>query len=286
MDVAQGIANQAAIAVESAQLYREMAAKERMDRELQVARQIQASFLPDSCPAIPGWQVAADWRSARQVGGDFYDFIELPGGRWGLVIADVSDKGVPAALFMALSRTLIRAAAADGHGPAEVLEHANRVMLADTRSEMFVTAFYAVLDPQRNVLTYANAGHNPPLLVRGNSGKLLRLHDHGIVLGIVEDVHLADNLVDLAPGDVLVLYTDGVTDAINDQEQEFGEERLAEIVQQSAGRPAADIVAAINAAVAGFVGDTPVFDDYTLVVLKYGGMEADVAGACAVERVR
>jgi len=286
MDVAQGIANQAAIAVESAQLYREMAAKERLERELQVARQIQASFLPERCPALPGWQVAANWRSARQVGGDFYDFIELPGDRWGLVIADVSDKGVPAALFMALSRTLIRAAAVDGRGPAAVLRHANALMLADTRAEMFVSVFYAVLDSRRRVLTYANAGHNPPFLVRGESGALLRLHDHGIVLGIVEDVQLADHQVALTPGDVLVLYTDGVTDAVNGQDEEFGEGRLADVVQQNAARPAEEIAAAINAAVAEFVGDTPAVDDYTLVVLKYGAQGEEAAVTCAVEPVR
>jgi len=280
IDVAQGIANQAAIAVETAQLYREMAAKERLERELEVARQIQASFLPDSCPAIPGWQVAADWRSARQVGGDFYDFIELPGGRWGLVIADVSDKGVPAALFMALSRTLIRATASEDRGPADVLSHANALMLADTRSELFVTAFYAVLDTRRHVLTYASAGHNPPLLVRARDGELLRLRADGIVLGIVEDVDLEERQVDLAEGDVLVLYTDGVTDAINSREEEFSEGRLREVVQQNAGLSVAGIAAAVNDAVADFVGDTPAFDDFTLVVLKYGGAAADVAGAC------
>ncbi|MBU1878798.1 MAG: GAF domain-containing protein, partial [Chloroflexi bacterium] len=283
VDVVQGIANQAAIAVETAQLYRETAAKDRMERELQVARQIQTSFLPDSCPAIPGWQVAAEWRSARQVGGDFYDFIELPGDCWGLVVADVSDKGVPAALFMALSRTMIRAAAAEGRQPAQLLSQVNTLMLADTRSEMFVTAFYAMLDTRQHSLTYANAGHNPPLLVRAQTGELVRLANHGIVLGIVPDVMLENSPMDLALGDVLVLYTDGVTDAIDAQDHEFGEERLAALVQQHAHRPAREIVAAIDQAVADFVGDTPAFDDFTLVVLKHTSVDDTALAVCEAD---
>ncbi|MFH1926820.1 MAG: GAF domain-containing protein, partial [Chloroflexota bacterium] len=163
ISVLMGIANQVSVAIENARLYQESLEKERMTRELQVARDIQISFLPKACPQVPGWQVCADWRSAREVGGDFYDFIWLDTNHLGLVIADVSDKGVPAALFMALSRTVMRASATDARSPVEALVRANELLTADTSSGMFVTLFYGILDITTGQLRYGRAGHNPPL---------------------------------------------------------------------------------------------------------------------------
>ncbi|NLD73385.1 MAG: GAF domain-containing protein, partial [Chloroflexi bacterium] len=152
LSILSGVANQAAMAVEAAQLYEQTLVQQRLEREIELAREIQTTFLPDTTPMLEGWRVAIEWRAARGVGGDYYDFIPLEDGRWGLLIADVSDKGVGAALYMALSRTVIRAAALDARGPAETLERANRVLVGDNRSGMFVTLFYAVLDPQTGAL--------------------------------------------------------------------------------------------------------------------------------------
>ncbi|MDY7041850.1 MAG: GAF domain-containing protein, partial [Chloroflexota bacterium] len=213
VNILTGIANQTAIAIENTQLHRQEAERERLKREMEVAREIQASFMPEHCPYLPGWELCAYWQAAYQVGGDFYDFFNLADDRLGLVIADVADKGVPAALFMALSRTLIRVTAHGGRSPAEALQRANELIMSDADSELFVTVFYAILDQQTGTLTYASGGHNPPLLIRRN-GQVESLRARGTVLGIVEHIELEEKQISLEPGDVLVLYTDGVTDAI------------------------------------------------------------------------
>ena len=267
MNILVGIANQAAIAIENTQLYRQEAERQRLERELHVAREIQASFLPEKCPQLPGWKLDIYWRSAYQVGGDFYDLFLLPDGRLGLVIADVADKGVPAALFMALSRTLLRVVAQDVLSPARVLERANDLIISHTRSDLFVTVFYAILDPGTGTLTYANAGHNPPLLVRRDQDVEL-LRTGGIVLGIVSPIHLEEKSVCLELGDVLVLYTDGVTDAIDVDENEFGTARVVEIVRRTWSQGPTDIIASIIKEVQSFAGNVPQFDDLTLVAIK------------------
>ncbi len=214
MNILTGIAGQAAIAVENNHLLKEAAEQERMKQELEVARQIQASFLPECCPTIPGWEMAAIWRSARQVGGDFYDFIPLPPGkgeaeaeqgRTGVVIADVADKGVPAALFMALSRTLVRSVATGGGAAAATIGRANTLIAADARSDLFVTLFYAILPSVAGEVTYVNAGHMPPLLVRSTDGTTEELRTEGIALGILPDFEFEQRTVHLDPGDTLIL---------------------------------------------------------------------------------
>jgi len=267
MNILTGIANQAAIAVESDRLTREAAEQERLAHELEVAQEIQTSFLPESCPALPGWEIAAHWRSARRVGGDFYDFLRLPNGHLGLVIADVADKGIPAALFMALSRTLVRVAALTGRGPAKALERANQLILSDARSDLFVTIFYAAIDTTTGQMLYTNAGHNPPLLVRANR-QVETLRCPGIALGVLEEIQLQERETFLAPGDMLVLYTDGVTEAINADEDEFGVERLIEIVTARRREPASEILAHVDQAVTTFVAGQPQFDDVTLVIAR------------------
>ena len=270
MNILTGIANQTAIAIESTQLYRQEAERERLKREMEVAREIQASFMPEHCPYLPGWELCTYWQAAYQVGGDFYDFISLPGNRLGLVIADVADKGVPAALFMALSRTLVRVTAHDGRSPAKALQRANELIMSDADSDLFVTVFYAILDPQTGTLTYASGGHNPPLLIRRN-GQAELLRARGIVLGIAEHIELEEKCTALEPADVLVLYTDGVTESINADEEEFGLARLTEVIQRTRQQNPTDIIEAINNEVMAFVGDMPQFDDFTLVALKRSG---------------
>jgi serine phosphatase RsbU (regulator of sigma subunit)/putative methionine-R-sulfoxide reductase with GAF domain len=270
MNILTGIANQAAMAVESDHLAREATEQERLTRELEVAQEIQVSFLPESHPVIPGWEIAAHWRSARRVGGDFYDFLQLPNGCLGLVIADVADKGIPAALFMALSRTLVRVSALSGRGPAKALERANQLILSDARSDLFVTIFYAVITPETGQMLYSSAGHNPPLLVR-SGGQVENLCCRGIALGILEEIQLGEKETHLNPGDMLVLYTDGVTEAINAEGEEFGLERLTEIAIAGRGEPVSEILAHVDTAVTTFAAGQPPFDDVTLVITRRVG---------------
>ncbi|MFA5332253.1 MAG: SpoIIE family protein phosphatase [Methanoregula sp.] len=250
------------------ELRRTTAEKERFAKELEIAKGIQQSFLPDSAPVIPGIELVAKNIPALEVGGDFYDFIPVAKNRWGLVIADVSGKGVPAALFMALSRTLIRASTLVDADPAQSIGRANRMICEDSKSSMFVTLFYAVLDAQEMTLNYVNAGHNPPLLLQDGAVAVRLLKAKGIALGVIDEVDLQSVKVNLKPGDVLVLYTDGVTEAINSKEEEFGEERLLRVITENRSRPAQEIMDRILAAITAFAGDQPQFDDITLMVLR------------------
>ena len=276
MTILSGIAGQAAIAIENDRLLREAAEQERLKQELEVAQRIQTSFLPECCPPIPGWDLAAYWRSAREVGGDFYDFIPLPTraedvggqGRMGLVIADVADKGVPAALFMALSRTLLRTVSIDGRPPSEAVSRTNELILADARSDLFVTMFYIILRPWSGDVVYVNAGHMPPLVVRAEEGTAEELRVPGMALGILPDVAFGEHSSHLKRGDTLILYTDGVTDAMNAQKESFGLERLKELVRNHRHEPAQNLAQTINEAVAEFVGEATQFDDFTLLVAK------------------
>ncbi|MGC9436030.1 MAG: SpoIIE family protein phosphatase [Methanomicrobiales archaeon] len=257
------------------ELRRTTAEAERIGRELEIAHQIQESFLPDRPPRLPGLDIAGRNIPALEVGGDFYDFIELTGKKQGLVIADVSGKGVPAALFMALSRTLIRASAENRTDPRVAIELANRLISRDARTSMFVTAFYAIVDPGARELTYVNAGHNPPLLVRGASGSTEWLQADGIALGVLEEMVFESVQVALSPGDLVVMYTDGVTEAQNEANEEFGEDRLVEMVTRSRSLDAESVLDAIITAITDHAGTHPQHDDITLLVLKVGGPDQD-----------
>jgi serine phosphatase RsbU (regulator of sigma subunit) len=269
------IANQAAIALENARLYQEEIQRRQFEHELALGRQVQLSLLPKSCPVVPGWECAAVYEPARIVAGDFYDFIELPGepGRLGVVIADVVGKGVAAALYMALSRTMVRTAALSGRRPAQALTRANKLIRKDSRSDQFVTVLYAVLDPQSGKLVYSNAGHNRPLWLRAATGEVHELAARGIVLGIFEEVELEEQEIDVAPGDLLLFYTDGVTEATNAEGQLFGEDRLRAVIVDQAASTAEQVLQAVMGAVEAFVGDTPQSDDVTLFVLKRWALE-------------
>jgi sigma-B regulation protein RsbU (phosphoserine phosphatase) len=276
MTILSGIAGQAAIAVENDRLLRESAEQERMKQELEVAQRIQVSFLPECCPPVPGWELAALWRSAREVGGDFYDFIPLPvrlgsdgdGGRMGLVVADVADKGVPAALFMALSRTLLRTVSIDGRSPSDAISRTNDLILADARSDLFVTMFYTILQPWSGDIVYVNAGHVPPLVVRAEEGMAEELRVPGMALGVLPHERFGEYTSHLKRGDALILYTDGVTDALNAEQESFGLGRLKELVRDHSHESADELAQTINGAVADFVGEAVQFDDFTLVVAR------------------
>jgi len=243
-----------------------------MERELQVARQLQASLLPDGTPQIPGWEFVVRWQPAREVAGDYYDFILCEEGQLGLVIADVSGKGMPSALFMALTRSIVRASMGHAPSPADGIAHANRLICADAGDGMFVTLFFALLDPVTGGFTYVNAGHNPPLLCkpgdRAGGRAAAELMPTGMALGIITDWPFEQRTLHLEPGDFIVLYTDGVTDAMDPHRQPFGKERLEEIVWKQCGRSAIDILAALEHAIAEHTGSMAQFDDIAILVVR------------------
>jgi serine phosphatase RsbU (regulator of sigma subunit) len=242
--------------------------KGQLERELQMAHEVQTSFLPHEVPQIPGWEVVARWQPAREVSGDYYDFVPRRDGHLGLVIADVAGKGMPAALFMVLTRSIIRASLGLAQLPEQGITSANRLLCADAAGGMFVTLLYALLNPESGQLTYVNAGHEPPLLYRADGGQLTELRPTGMALGVVEDTPYEQRTVQLDPGDFCVLYTDGLTDVIDAQERDFGIERLQRVLLEHQHAPAADIATALERAVADFAGPSAPFDDVALVVIK------------------
>jgi sigma-B regulation protein RsbU (phosphoserine phosphatase) len=266
----QLLANQAAIAIENTRLHQDDIVRQRMEKELAIGRQIQLSLLPKSCPSVEGWLFCDAYKPAREVGGDFYDFFEIPDkpGSIGLVIADVADKGVPAALFMGVSRTLIRSAALSGKDPASTLQSANKLILAESESGLFLSAFYGILDTISGQLRFANAGHNPPLWYSASEGQITRLSAKGIVLCVLDEISLEERHIKINFDDVIVFYTDGVTEAFNVDYEEFGEERLRDVIARFANCSAAEILKAIVDAVEDFSGEQDQTDDLTLFVVK------------------
>jgi serine phosphatase RsbU (regulator of sigma subunit) len=259
--------SQVAIALERARLH-DLAETQRarQEKELEMARGVQRSLLPSCLPRILGFTLAADWRPAREVAGDFYDFFPLADGRWGMVLADVSGKGAPAALYMAMARSLIRSEAGRYSKPSAVLTEVNRRLLVESCGEMFVTVFYAIVDPVLRSLTYASAGHEPPFLRRA-SGGVERLAYGGLIMGLFEELTLTDGTLNLGSGDTLVAYTDGLTDTVNNQDDAWGHTRLADAVI-SAPAAAQDILTHILKDLAAFAGPVPQPDDITLLILN------------------
>ncbi len=275
LDLLTSFAAIAGIALENARLHRLEVEAARLERELSMAYEIQRSMLPHHLPAFPGYELAAAWHSAREVAGDFYDAFPLEGDRLGVVIADVADKGVGAALFMAVARSLIRGIAAAALFPLDTIHQANRLMrLEGSDSGMFVTAYYTVFERGGRAVG-VNAGHNQPLLYRHRTGETLWLPRGGRAMGWFDQIPLTPHPIELEPGDVLVYYTDGLTDAENEHGLFFGPHHLAEIVREEArrGRSAQEILDRISAVVNAFVGQAPPFDDLTMIVVKYTGEE-------------
>lgn len=247
---------------------------EKMERELVLAGEMQASFLPSAPTDLPGWQIAVTLKPARKMSGDFYDLNLLSNGQCRLLIADVVDKGVGAALYMVLSWSLLRTSAEEyPDRPEQVLHAANRRLLKDTHAEEFVTVFYGLLDPTTGLLTYANAGHSPAMLIRGQIDRQVEhLARTGVPLGVFEHESWEQQNVQIDPGDVLVLYTDGAHEAENERGEPFGTARLQKAVRSyldsSAGqRPSAQAMQAhILAEIDAFTEGAPPLDDITLVI--------------------
>lgn len=266
--ILSGIAGQAAIAIENARLQAQEAEQARLGRELELAEDIQRRLLPMQAPVVPGYQIVYRWRSAHEVGGDFFDFIALAPGRLGLVIADVSDKGIPAALYMMFARTLLRAVAFSDREPAATLERTNELIISDSTSDMFVTAYYSILDSERHELTYASAGHNLAFYSPADGRLPEPMITGGIALGIIDEAEIEEKTLALAPGDLVLFYTDGAVDALNAEGAAFGEESLIELLHAQRDQPAEAIADAIDAAVRAFAADSPQYDDFTLILVK------------------
>lgn len=242
--------------------------KEALERELQVARKIQVSMLPMRLPALPGYDFGARMLPARAVGGDLFDFIPLGKGRLGVVIGDVSDKGVPAALFMALTRSLLRAEAQRSSSPARVLQAVNDRLLEMNAAGMFVTVLYGVLDLPTSRFTCVRAGHEMPLLFNAR-GELISLPFwEGQLLGVLPGPSLKEMVIEIPPGGKLLLYTDGATDAINSQGVRLGSERLLEIVQASLDGSAQELCEQVIEALTAYQVGCPQADDITLVAIS------------------
>jgi phosphoserine phosphatase RsbU/P len=242
-----------------------------LDRDLAIAADIQRSFLPAS--GVPDaerndFALHATMLPAHAVGGDFYDYFSLQESRLGVVIGDVSGKGVPAALLMAVTRTLLRACAQRGAAPGSCLEEVNRLLLRDTSSERFVTLFYAVLDAQRGELSYANGGHNPPLLLRAN-GTVEELPKGGLVVGIVPGATYETRSVPFHPGDQLFLYTDGISEAMNARREQFSSPRLLDVLSQSSGVSPEELVRRVVDAVRHFTAGAAQSDDLTALAVLH-----------------
>jgi anti-sigma regulatory factor (Ser/Thr protein kinase) len=245
--------------------------RERMDQELRVARVIQETLLPRDVPALPGWHIAPFWQPARAVSGDFYDFIHYPSGKLGIVIADVTDKGVPAALLMATTRSILRARAERQESPGQVLAEVNDLLCPDIPPKMFVTCLFAVLDPARGTLRFANAGQNLPYL-RTSSG-LVELWARGMPLGLMQGMAYEEKEVFFAPGDTLLLSSDGLVEAHNDNREMFGFPRLKELMAGS--ERGSSLVERLMQNLAAFTG--PGYeqeDDITLLVVERDSLPA------------
>jgi phosphoserine phosphatase RsbU/P len=244
--------------------------KERMEKELETARWIQQSILPHALPAYPGFDLGAFLMPARAVGGDLYDFIPLPGGALGIVIGDVSDKGVPAAIFMALTYSLLRAEAPRWASPAQVLRSVNGHLIGMNDAGMFVTVLYGVLYGKERRFTYARAGHDLPIQLDGAGNLPVCEHGSGNMLGVFDTPALDEQTIHLEPGGLLLLYTDGATDVTNEQGERFGRERLQELVQTNAHGSAQALCAAVWASLAAYQGSSPQFDDAALIAVRAG----------------
>jgi sigma-B regulation protein RsbU (phosphoserine phosphatase) len=255
-----GFLNQATRALQTVSLRRQ---------ELALAGRVQASLLPEKSPEIPGWQISATWKPARETSGDFYDFVPLPNGRIGIVIADVVDKGMGAALLMALCRTLIRTYAIEfPNNPEHLLQVTNQRILTDIDAGLFVTLFYGVLDPSSGKLTYSNAGHPPPyIFTPGGNPNMTTLSGSGMPLGVSDEANWQQGSLKISSGDMLLLYTDGVLDTQNPRGEFLGEEGMLKIIKNQMGFSAREVQDRLLSGVFNFAGTGPQVDDITLMIL-------------------
>jgi sigma-B regulation protein RsbU (phosphoserine phosphatase) len=270
--VFQSIVEQSAFALCNAIVYSEAAEKRRIDRDLDTARDIQRILLPAAPPDIPGYEIAGVNIPAGQVSGDYYDYIPIAADRFGIAIADVCGKGVPASLIMAMCRSVLRSVAPSSSSAARVLHQVNRQLYPDIREDMFISMAYLILEKGSENLVLSRAGHDAPLLYRTATRSVEKVNPPGMALGIdsggVFDRVTGDFTVRLESGDCLILYTDGVTEALDSNGIEFGIARLIEVIQGSADESAQAVVVQVTERVRSFVGSQPQNDDITLVAIR------------------
>jgi len=261
------IAAQSAQVVETARLYEMERSLIHMKEEVRLAARIQTDLLPRTSPAPVGYDIAGKSVPAQMVGGDYFDFMQMPEGRYGVTLGDVSGKGLPAALLMANLQATLRGQTLFGGSVRECIQRSNKLLAESTSPEKFVTLFYSVLDPGGKTLTYCNAGHDAPMLLRAG-GATDRLATGGVVLSILDDYAYQEETVPFGPGDLMVVYSDGISEAMNPADEQFGEARIAEVIGRERHRSAGEIIESIIAAVRAHAETAPQMDDMTLVVIK------------------
>lgn len=261
------IATESAQVIENARLYKEEQALLRMQEEMKLAYEIQTNLLPREPPKIEAYDVAGKSIPAKAVGGDYYDFIRIDDNRMGVCLGDVSGKGMPAALLMANLQATLRSHVMQNLAPCECLKRSNDLIFRSTDADRFATLFYGVLDTKNHTLEYCNAGHNYPYLV-GKDGNAVRLRTSGTVLGTFPEISFAGDRISLRPDDILLVYSDGITESLNEGDEEFSEGRLAEVVIENRWKTASDLIDGILEAVRTFAGKAPQADDITALVVK------------------
>jgi len=268
IEIIEGIAKHISLAVQNERLKKEMIDRERIQKELQLAQDIQRTFLPEELPQIPGWKIASRWQPAKQVGGDFYDAFQIEGERLGIVIADVSDKGLAASLYMTVAQTLIHAEGRSGSDPMTTLQKVNEIIVQNSREGLFVTCFYAVIHLQTGEMVYANAGHNRPLWYSRSERKLNWLLKGGMPLGVEPNQHFSNESIQLNRGDQIFLYTDGLVEAQRVNGDLFGEKRLFSTVDRLKEKPINEIVDNLELNIHDFRGNAEPSDDLTILVVE------------------
>jgi sigma-B regulation protein RsbU (phosphoserine phosphatase) len=261
------LGNQAMISLENARLFEEALEKQRMEEELNIARDIQQGLLPKSCPQPHGFQIHGINVSSRQVGGDYFDCIEFDENHYGICIADVSGKGAPAALLMSNLQASLRALSSTDCNIGEMTSKINNLIYQNTGLDKFITYFYGILNCSQKTFTYVNAGHNPPYLYH-RDGSMRTLEKGGLLLGMMPNMLYEMETVELQPGDVILMFTDGISEAMNPEEEEFEEYRIEAILQKEVHSSAREILQKITNAVKEFVAKAPQSDDITMVGVK------------------
>jgi len=271
IEVLQFFADAAAIAIEKAMLHKQLVEQELISKQLETAREVQSKLLPRSSPNLSGYDIAGICIPTDEIGGDYFDYIPLSHNRLGLAVADVSGHGIPAAMVMTAFRALLRTKARGKSRPANIASTIDRLLPEFTGNQHFVTVIYAVLEAPSGNLTYISCGHPPPLLLRSN-GEVETLNRHnpalGFALGIFQSLHYSDEKINLAAGDILVLYTDGAVELMNHKNESFGIQRMVQVIRENQQLAAAEIILKVIQATSAFSEDYGFLDDFTLVIVR------------------
>lgn len=267
LELLDAFASLAAISIERARQHKEILEKRKLEEEISIARRIQKTFLPNRNPQMPGFDISGINIPSEKVGGDYYDFIPIIENQVGIAIGDVSGKGIPAALIMASFRASLIAEIRNNYAIRSIMFKVNNLLFESTESDIYVTAVYGVLDTKNNIFTFTNGGHNAPIF-RHVDGRMEYLLEGGVALGTFENSKYEERPLGLNPGDIIVFYTDGVTEAKNEKEEEFGTKRLKQVINDSCYLSAPEIQNNIYQAVKDFTGNLPQADDLTMIVIK------------------